>query len=634
MGIPTKNFAGIDGFIWFFGIVESRNDPLGLGRVKVRIYGWHSKELTDIPSEDLPWASVMQSAMNRSFATPREADMVMGFFADGTDAQVPIIMGIVPGYFSEQADTGSGFHDMRTSDQLKTSPKKLSGRTYNTDGSGISLSEGSASPHPTAEEYGESSITGVATYENLDTTVIAARKNNLDKDVITAGGVKWSEPYPAYSPRYPYNQVIETESGHVFELDDSPGAERVHIAHRSGSYVEWFPSGSKIEKIVKQNFTTIMSDDHLHVMGKVMITVDGDAMIRVVGNTNIQAENNLTANVSGDMKLSVGGALDIKAASVNFDVSGEFAAVSVTQKLTSSGSMDVKGSAVKIGGSTVDIGGTTKIENLGAFNSSTGYVSQVNIPVSAATAAIAAGISAPPAAGSPTSGKPTPEEVPVPPDSVLIDFDPETAEAYKQDAFLDTNTDGTKSDPGKNAARVAQEAAKVGPCKFETHGKTFIADKAAWNISSAGLAFIKRKEGFAKVISADICEAYPDPRGQSKVYAIGYGTTGPAVDRVIVQGTRISRQTAEEYLQYAIRVKFLPALRQSVNVALTQNMIDSLLSLMYNIGAPHFQTSTLVDKLNAGAWCDAGYQFLIWNRSRGQAILTGRRQEERNIFLS
>jgi len=646
MSIPNKNFAGIDGFTWFFGVVESRQDPLGLGRVKVRAYGWHTEALTDIPTDDLPWAHVIQSPMDRSFATPREADMVFGFFTDGDNAQMPVIVGIVPGYFSEKADGGSGFHDLRSPDQLKVSPRKLVSRTYNTDGSGIKLTEVDLSNatavdaihHPTPDELGESSITGVASYQNLANTVIGARKKNLDKDVTTAGNVTWSEPYPAYNPRYPYNQANETESGHVFELDDSPGSERVHLAHRSGSYVEWFPSGTKAEKITKSNYQIIMGDDHLHVMGKVMITVDGDAMIRVVGDTTLQAENNLTANVSGAMKVSVGGALDFKAASVNFDVAGEFAAVSATQKLTSSGGMDIKGSAVRVGGSSVDVSGSTKIANLGPFNSSTGYASQVNVTADSPDAGSAAGLSAPPSAGTPTKGSPTPEPVPVPPDNIIIEFDPETAEAYKHDQFLDTNADGTKSDPGKNSTTLAQEIAVAGPCNFDVHSKTFIADSATWTMSSAGFAFLRSQEGFAntKIVGPDRCMAYFDPPNSRSTYAIGYGTTAVAIDRPITAGMVISRQEAEDFLQYFINKKCLPALRQSVTVPLTQNMIDACLDLMYNIGIPHFKTSTLVEKINAQAWCDAGYQFLVWSKSGSQRLpaLVRRRSLERKTFLT
>jgi hypothetical protein len=52
-----RNFLGHDGFIWWIGVVEDIDDPLTLGRCKVRCFGYHPaiKE-NAVPTEDLPWA--------------------------------------------------------------------------------------------------------------------------------------------------------------------------------------------------------------------------------------------------------------------------------------------------------------------------------------------------------------------------------------------------------------------------------------------------------------------------------------------------------------------------------------------------------------------------------------------------
>ena len=46
-------------FNWFMGVVESRMDPLEQNRVQVRCFGYHTDNLGEIPTEDLPWATVM-----------------------------------------------------------------------------------------------------------------------------------------------------------------------------------------------------------------------------------------------------------------------------------------------------------------------------------------------------------------------------------------------------------------------------------------------------------------------------------------------------------------------------------------------------------------------------------------------
>jgi hypothetical protein len=92
-----NNFAGLNGFIWWVGIVENRVDPLGLGRCQVRIFGWYGPEIKTI---DLPWAHPMYPINNsKSFSAPLFGDWVMGFFMDGESGQFPIMMGVLPGIY-------------------------------------------------------------------------------------------------------------------------------------------------------------------------------------------------------------------------------------------------------------------------------------------------------------------------------------------------------------------------------------------------------------------------------------------------------------------------------------------------------------------------------------------------------
>ena len=93
-------FMGLDGFVWFTGVVESRDDPAKLGRVQVRCLGYHTEDLNDIPSADLPWAHVMHPVTDPSMQgmgnTPSfltEGTWVIGFFRDANEKQQPIIMG-------------------------------------------------------------------------------------------------------------------------------------------------------------------------------------------------------------------------------------------------------------------------------------------------------------------------------------------------------------------------------------------------------------------------------------------------------------------------------------------------------------------------------------------------------------
>ena len=71
-------------------------------RYKVRIIGLHDQGETTIPSDQLPWAQVMYPVTAGGGQTGamdstklRQGNMVFGFFLDGQERQVPVIMGIL-----------------------------------------------------------------------------------------------------------------------------------------------------------------------------------------------------------------------------------------------------------------------------------------------------------------------------------------------------------------------------------------------------------------------------------------------------------------------------------------------------------------------------------------------------------
>lgn len=84
--------------IFYFGIVEDRNDPAHLGRCKVRVVGMHTHDKNILPTDDLPWASTIQPATSGNVATntvPAEGSQVAVIYAD-SDCQIPIVIGVVP----------------------------------------------------------------------------------------------------------------------------------------------------------------------------------------------------------------------------------------------------------------------------------------------------------------------------------------------------------------------------------------------------------------------------------------------------------------------------------------------------------------------------------------------------------
>ena len=102
-------------FNWWVGIVEDRADPAMLGRCRVRIIGYHTEDKNELPTVDLPWAVPVTPTTSPGISgigeTPSfvQGTTVLGFFSDGEDEQLPIIIGTLPGKPRNKRDKDIGF---------------------------------------------------------------------------------------------------------------------------------------------------------------------------------------------------------------------------------------------------------------------------------------------------------------------------------------------------------------------------------------------------------------------------------------------------------------------------------------------------------------------------------------------
>lgn len=96
--------------------------------------------------------------------------------------------------------------------------------------------------------------------------------------------------------QYPHNQVSETPSGHIIEIDDTPGGERVMIRHRTGAGVDFRADG-----------TVIITSKHQ----KIEVT-GGDHTTIIEGEGNLVYKGNLNLSVSGDFNVDIGGNYNVK----------------------------------------------------------------------------------------------------------------------------------------------------------------------------------------------------------------------------------------------------------------------------------------------------------------------------------
>lgn len=102
--IGAHDFMGRNGFYWWIGVVEDIQDPLRLGRARVRIYGIHHEDTDVLPTINLPWAYALAPLDNPTAPkSPLPGNWVLGFFLDGSIAQQPVMLGVLPGYRNKDA---------------------------------------------------------------------------------------------------------------------------------------------------------------------------------------------------------------------------------------------------------------------------------------------------------------------------------------------------------------------------------------------------------------------------------------------------------------------------------------------------------------------------------------------------
>lgn len=261
-----------EGFIWFLGIVEDINDPKQLGRVKVRLINEYSNR---VDSDDIPWAIPMTPVTNPS---------LLG-------------LGSAPVGLQKGSRVVGFFLDGMT----KTKPMIM--------GSYPIIMNGNESDH---------SVNNIARGKG------AVQKEYLDY-----------EPKTEYAAEYPFNNTLTTKSGHVIEIDDTPKAERLHVYHKSGSYIEFFPDGSVIAKSMKSS-TDISIDDKNIISdsgdislganeGDIILQADKEIIIAsdkqnigIIAEKNIDIGSKDSINLEGQTGISMSsdGNITIKASKI------------------------------------------------------------------------------------------------------------------------------------------------------------------------------------------------------------------------------------------------------------------------------------------------------------------------------
>ena len=91
--------------VWWEGVVEDNDDPLKIGRVRVRVLGWDTTDKSKVPTDQLPWAYPIMPLNNDAIRAILPGTWVIGFFRDATSAQDRLVLGTID--FGEQRAEGA-----------------------------------------------------------------------------------------------------------------------------------------------------------------------------------------------------------------------------------------------------------------------------------------------------------------------------------------------------------------------------------------------------------------------------------------------------------------------------------------------------------------------------------------------
>jgi hypothetical protein len=141
----------------------------------------------------------------------------------------------------------------------------------------------------------------------------AAKNASRRREVKTAGrnGSTWEQPKTPYNAQYPYNKVFGSESGHAIEIDDTPGSERLNFAHRSGTFDETSPDGTKVTRIVGDGYTIIDKNGYILIDGIANIHVSGTCNVIIMSDTNLTMHGRVSMDIHNDVDVNIAGRLSL-----------------------------------------------------------------------------------------------------------------------------------------------------------------------------------------------------------------------------------------------------------------------------------------------------------------------------------
>lgn len=270
------------------------------------------------------------SALNTSLNT------IFGNFASKTLSGQASIPPIVPDISSIFQKSGAGAlgqvnqaFDSAISRQAITEAQKFNIQNSENKEKLITQTTGFIDPTATypTKEYRNKVETNKLARGDVNGTVVQFKEKDRLKGIQLPNNRSWEQPNIPFNGEYPYNKVIQTEGGHIIELDDTPGCERIQVYHKSGTFVEIDVNGSVVKRtkgssyeiIDRNGYISVTGDANLSVKGSIKIFVGGDADIEVEGDTNIKCLNDITMQAAGRVDISATEEINLHSANINIE---------------------------------------------------------------------------------------------------------------------------------------------------------------------------------------------------------------------------------------------------------------------------------------------------------------------------
>ena len=186
----------------------------------------------------------------------------------------------------------------------------------------------------------------LATGDNINKTIVVKKESQREINIRKANGGMFEQPAIPYNAAYPYNDVKQTEAGHVFEFDNTPGHERIHIYHKSGTFTEIDENGSYVNRVVGDGYEIIDRNGNVYIKGELNLTVDGAYNVKVnnimnlevSGAININIYKDANINVTGSCNIATAGDFNLRANNVNIESDNEINLLAGSDIISESGS--------------------------------------------------------------------------------------------------------------------------------------------------------------------------------------------------------------------------------------------------------------------------------------------------------